>query len=141
MKRIKSRYQHIEKYSVFHWIHHGSQNAQALIDLQKANFRHVNQNRMHDTQVTLLFDKPPFIYVPYTNSNLWIYLKKKNKYTICNNMMLIITSQKLQFNATIPHLYLQFSFPHNVNSLTVDVNFNSIYLKSWAFGFMNGKPQ
>lgn len=141
MKRIKSRYQHIEKYSVFHWIHHGSQNAQALIDLQKANFRHVIQNRMHDTQVTLLFDKPPFIYVLYTNSNLWIYLKKINKYTICNNMMLIITSQKLQFNATIPHIYLQFSFPHNVNSLTVDVNFNSIYLKSWAFGFMNGKPQ
>lgn len=134
MKRIKSRYQHIEKYSVFHWIHHGSQNAQALIDLQKANFRHVNQNRMHDTQVTLLFDKPPFIYVLYTNSNLWIYLKKINKTTICNNMMLIITSQKLQFNATIPHIYLQFSFPHNVNSLTVDVNFNSIYLKS-CMGF------
>lgn len=88
-----------------------------------------------------MFDKPPFIYVLYTNSNLWIYLKKINKYTICNNMMLIITSQKLQFNATIPHIYLQFSFPHNVNSLTVDVNFNSIYLKSWAFGFMNGKPQ
>lgn len=88
-----------------------------------------------------MFDKPPFIYVLYTNSNLWIYLKKINKYTICNNMMLIITSQKLQFNATIPHIYLQFRFPHNVNSLTVDVNFNSIYLKSWAFGFMNGKPQ
>lgn len=139
MKRIKSRYQHIEKYSVFHWIHHGSQNAQALIDLQKANFRHVNQNRMHDTQVTLLFDKPPFIYVLYTNSNLWIYLKKINKYTICNNMMLIITSQKLQFNATIPHIYLQFSFPHNVNSRCKLQQY--ISLKCWDFGFMNGKPQ
>lgn len=58
-------------------------------------------------------------------------------------MMLIITSQhaSLMLHCTILHIYLQFSFPHYVNSLTVDVNFNSIYLKCWAFGFMNGKPQ
>lgn len=88
-----------------------------------------------------MFDKLFFIYVLYINSNFWIYLKKINKYIICNNMMFIIIFQKFQFNVIILYIYLQFRFFYNVNSFIVDVNFNSIYFKSWVFGFMNGKLQ